>query len=384
MQEALAHELASGAERGAAVCALVDGEPVVDIWGGARHDGTTWERDTLACFFSVTKGLTALCAQMLDDRGRLDVDAPIAEYWPEFAANGKERVLVRHALSHTAGLLTVPRWWELSGDHGEGLADDVAVAEALAAAPLSWEPGTAAGYHALTYGWLVGELVRRIDGRSIGRFFAEEVAGPLGLELFIGLPPGLDDRVTDSIALPQVELTDELRAVHDKGWAAAEADDLTVLEAAGIGSTFPPRGTEKIGEYLTALMNDPTIRHAELPAGNGIGTARSLARMYAVLAAGGSFGGVELVSPETIERWRTRTVLPDGTALDFGLGYAVYAADETTGAGDGRFGHGGAGGSLGFAHPERRLAYGWTKNKMRMDHGTRVIQALYTCLDAAG
>src|SRR5689334_6999505 len=194
--EALAGMLDDG-DVGASVAVFVDGEPVVDVWGGfADADRTVpWRRDTIANVFSVTKTMTALCALVLTDRGDLDPDAPVGRYWPEFTAAGKERVLVRHLLSHTAGL---PDW---EGPIEE-LYDWRAATARLAAQPLQWEPGTAAGYHSLTQGFLVGEVLRRITGRTVGRFFADEVAGPLGADFSIGLGAADDGRVALAVPPP--------------------------------------------------------------------------------------------------------------------------------------------------------------------------------------
>ena len=176
-------------EVGAEFCAYVGGERVVNIWAGMATPDRPWTADTLVFVFSVTKGPTALVAQILADRGQMDLDAPVAAYWPEFAAQGKDRVLVSQLLNHTVGLPSFPDYWDLvSFDRAEGWHRDEEIAARLAAAPLIWEPGTRVGYHSITYGWFVGELVRRIDGRTLGAFFADEVADPLGLDFWIGLP----------------------------------------------------------------------------------------------------------------------------------------------------------------------------------------------------
>lgn len=261
---------------GASVAVYLDGEPVVDIWGGyADADrSVSWERDTLTGVNSTTKNMTALCALVLADRGELDLSAPVAAYWPEFAAAGKENVLVRHVLSHTAGLP------DLSGLTAvEDLYDWQGVTAGLAAQAPEWEPGTAAGYHALTFGFLVGEIVRRITGRSLGQFFAEEVAKPLGADFHIGLSADHDRRVAPLI--PPSSLTDEYASSAPPG----------------------PDGTRR--EYTGAAIrvrdaNSVAWRRAQIPAVNGFGNARSVALVQSVLANQGSAGGVRLLSPRAV------------------------------------------------------------------------------------
>src|SRR4051794_24678672 len=197
VRDAFAKNFEDNGEVGAAFALHVDGKKVVDLWGGTAdvHTGRPYTSDSLQLVFSTTKGATAMCASLLAERGLLDVDAPVATYWPEFAANGKESIPVRMLLNHEAGLYTV--------DKAPAFADTLKwdpIIDALAAQAPLWEPGTAHGYHALTYGWLVGEVVRRIDGRSIGQFFQEEVAAPLGIEFWIGLPKEQHDRVAPLVA----------------------------------------------------------------------------------------------------------------------------------------------------------------------------------------
>lgn len=275
VREALAASLGSH-DVGASAAVYVDGEPVVDIWGGyADADRSVrWERDTLTNVNSTTKNMTALCALILADRGQLDLSAPVAAYWPEFAVAGKEGVLVRHALSHTAGLP------DLSGLKAvEELYDWEGVTAGLAAQAPEWEPGTAAGYHALTFGFLVGEIVSRITGRSLGEFFAEEVAGPLGADFHIGLPSEDDHRVVPLI--PPQSLTDEY------------------------ASSAPPGPDGARREYTGAAIrvrdvNSVAWRRAQIPAVNGFGNARSVALAQSVLANQGSAGGVRLLSPGAV------------------------------------------------------------------------------------
>ena len=372
-------------EIGLNASACLDGELVLDAWcGWADPDaGIPWSKDTLAVMYSSTKGLASLCAQMLVDRGLLDVDAPVAEYWPEFAANGKADARVRHILNHSVGVLTVPRYWELVGADGRGFERDVEIEERMAAAPPVWPPGTSAGYHALTFGWLVGGLVRRIDGRSIGRFFHEEVARPLGLSMWIGLPEELHHRVAPVLPGDPGPVDDEARAAYDAAVAKARVElaegRLDSLEAQWVGSFFMPPSFEDPGVFLREIMNKPWVRSAEMAGGNGIGNAHGLARMYAALSLGGSLDGVRLVGPESVELFDTPQPLPDGTPTGYCMGYALFEPALTGGGTARGFGHSGAGGSIGFADRERGLGFGLVKNKLQPDPSTaeRVVRALY-------
>jgi CubicO group peptidase (beta-lactamase class C family) len=381
--ETLVQSVTAGGEVGVAVAAYVDGRKVVDAWCGEAEpeQEVAWSASTLAVVYSCTKAATALCAQLLADRGLLDVDAPVAEYWPEFAAEGKRGVPVRFLLNHTVGLLAFPRYWEIVKADGRGLDRTDELVERLAATPPHWEPGTAAGYHALTYGWLVGEVVRRIDGRTLGRFFADEVAAPLGLSLWIGLPAKQHERVAPVI--PPDRPTGEALEAVNRGRAAIAAGDLSSVEALTLASLFMPPEVDDPGRFLADIMNTPWVRSAEIPAGNAIATADGLARMYAPLALGGSYEGLRLVSPESITRWSTHQPTTTGQPTGFGLGYAVLLPETLAlGPSERSFGHGGAGGAMGFADPEQGLAFGFVKNKMQADSATadRLIAALYGCL----
>ena len=270
--DAFEENFAIRGEVGAEFCAYVGGECVVNLWAGMATPDRPWAEDTLVFLFSVTKGPTALAAQILADRGLLDVNAPVAAYWPGFAAHGKDRALVRHILSHTLGLPSFPRYWDLvSGDDAAGWHRTDEIAARLAAAPLAWEPGTTLGYHSISYGWLVGELVRRIDGRTLGTFFADEVARPLGLDLWIGLPVEQHGRVARLLHDPD-PAADLLRAI----WSPESP--------AGAALFIGPERRSSVD-----LANDPGLWTAEAPAINGMGDARSVARMYAMLAGGEAF-----------------------------------------------------------------------------------------------
>jgi len=389
MRSALEGAVAKRGEDGCAVGAYVDGVKVVDLWCGNSGD-RPWEEDTLAVMFSATKGVTALCAQILYSRGLLDLDAPVIRYWPEYGQAGKEGTLVRHLLSHRAGVVSFPRYWEVLGRDAGGLADWERVVEHLAASPPSWPPGTRRRYHALTFGWLVGEVIRRIDGRTPGRFFADEVAKPLGLDLHIGVPEKILPRVAETLAAPPVDLSGRripLRVVatllERSGNRARrmlrEGGTGIEMRTLGLSGIFvdPDAGPED--NQLTHIAND--FLGAELPAGNAVGSGRDLARMYAVLACGGELDGVRLVSAESIECFRPRTHRWLPPLMGMGMGYSQVGLLRvpTRSA----FGHPGAGGALGFADTERRVSFGLVKNRMRNEPwgvATDMVRALYACL----
>ncbi len=345
--EAFEANFAERGELGAAFSAVVDGDVVVDLWGGVadRARGLAWRHDTLVGVFSGTKGLVATCLLLLIEGGQLDLDAPVAAYWPEFAANGKEAVLVRHLVSHQAGLpgLRTPV-------SVEEATDDVRMARLLAAQRPIAAPGTQLVYHALTFGWLCGELVRRVDGRSIGRFLREEVAGPLDLEVWIGLPERDEARV--AVLERDAGFMDEL--VRSR-----EADEVAWSIYAN-----PPRFAD--GELAANVRR---WRAAEVPASNGVVSARSLARLYGCLARGGEIDGQRLLSPETIERGRRCLSRGHDPYLDMPVAYATGFAVQTSVMGFGppadAFGHGGAGGSMHGAWPSERVGFSYAPNLLR-------------------
>jgi len=359
LRSAFEQGLASGEEVGAAVSVTVDGEPVVDLWGGWKdaQKQTPWKRDTIVNVYSTTKGMAAICAHRLVEQGRLDLDAPVAEYWPEFAAAGKQDLPVRYLLSHQAGLPAVAK--PLPPDT---LFDWQAMTNALAEQEPWWKPGERHGYHALTYGFLVGEVVRRIAGRSIGTVFREEVAEPLDVDFHIGLAAEHDARVADLIPIPRPA----------DGGAAAAADlegplgkmmrdmaDPTTMTGAAFSNP-------KLGDNAA---NTREWRAAEIPAANGHGTARALARVYGALARGGEVDGVRILESESIERAIAEQVFgPDavlgGLPMRFGLGFMLRQDLMPLGPNPRTFGHPGAGGSVGFADPDAKIGFGFTMNKM--------------------
>lgn len=371
VREAFAANLDGGQEVGAAVGVYVHGRKVVDLWGGIAdpETGRPWERDTLQVIYSTTKAVTAACAHLLVQRGELDLDAPVAEYWPEFAANGKERIPVRWLLTHQAGLPTI--------DHpitpAEAIAWDPMVT-ALAAQRPHWEPGTAHGYHGLTYGWLVGEVVRRVTGRSIGTCLAEEIAAPLDLDLWIGLPKAEQHRVSRIVAAPvdfdalaRIDLDALPEPMRDVIAAYADPTSLTVRSLLTI--ITPPLD-----------HNDPDEQSAEMPSTNGICTARALARFYAALI--GEVDGHRILKPDTL----AAATAEQATGIDrilripvrIGTGFGLPTPDMFWYSPT-AFGFPGLGGSLGFADPATGLAFGYVMNHIQ--EGALDLRAA-TLLDA--
>jgi CubicO group peptidase (beta-lactamase class C family) len=358
--EPVAHEFERNfrerGELGASFAAMRDGEVLVDLWGGVadRVRRQPWERETLQVIFSGTKGIVAVCLLMLIDRGRLDLDDRVQRHWPEFAANGKAGVTVRDVVSHTARLpgIAVPLAIE-------DLPDDRCMAQLLADQAQLDDPRAARCYHALTYGWLCGELIRRVDGRSVGRFVAEEIAAPLGLEIFIGLPPELEPRVS------RLELADN--------WGASGA--------------FDPTGTDDLLRTVWANppvwtaarfpWNDPRYHQAEIPGAGGIGTSRALASLYASLD--------RLLSQASLTLGRTELERRHEPLLDepqaFGIGFELQTEHRAYGPPANAFGHTGAGGSIHGAWPTERVGFSYAMNLMRDDQQNGVEPRSKALLD---
>jgi CubicO group peptidase (beta-lactamase class C family) len=353
VRRAFEANFAKGLEIGAAFSAYHRGHKVVDLWGGTADvvTGRAWDERTLALVFSTTKGATAVCANKLAQEGRLDVDAPVARYWPEFAAGGKEKIPVSFLLSHQAGLA----WTDAEMTLEEALSWDPVV-DALAQQVPHWEPGSRHGYHATTYGWLVGEVIRRITGKSVGTYFHEEIAAPLGLDFWIGLPDSEEPRVAPlvgGLADPLIAEDPEVRAFVDEIMGPH-----TLLGKA----LFAPGGAFSSPD----IWNSRALHAAEVPAANGIGDARSLARLYA--ACIGTVDGVRILDDEQLRRATTQlTTGPNTVLLDmdiqFGLGFMVRSSLIELG-GPRAFGHFGAGGSVGWADPDAQLAFGYVMNRM--------------------
>ena len=324
--ERFALNFAEFPEVGASLAVSLDGASVVDLWAGHADEERKrpWERDTIVNVASTTKGMTALCAHILADRGLLDFNAPVARYWPEFAQAGKESLPVRYLLTHQAGLTRLEK--ELPQD---AMLDWELMVRTLERQAPSWEPGTKQGYHAITFGWLVGEVVRRVSGKSVGTFLRDEVTSPLGVDFLIGFGPEEDHRVADTIRDPEP-----------------------------VRRSWPPAGWPR---------NERAYRAAEIPAANGHTNARALARIYGALARGGEVDGVRLLRPEAVRRAAEEQAngidetlgVPTHRTLGFMLRFIEFGDVRPASA----FGHAGAGGSQGFADPEARLGFGYAMNR---------------------
>lgn len=343
IQGLLEHLVTSGEELGLQVAAYLDGKLVIDAWAGVADEATgrPVDGDTLFTVFSTTKGIAATCVHLLADRGLLDYDTPIAAYWPEFAAAGKGKATVRHALTHRIGIPQLP-----AEATPETLCDWDGMCRTLAATKPLWEPGTQTGYHAYTFGWIVGEIVRRVDGRPIADFVQHEICRPLGIDgLFLGIPDAVEHRVATLKSAPP-----------PSGFALPPEDAL-------IRRAIPP--AVATGE----IWNRPDLRRASIPGAGGIMNARSLARHYAALACGGELDGVRLMSPERIRIATTLQTnemdLVIGRPARRALGYVLGDPLSPLRSGV-AFGHGGAGGSTGFADPERRFALGFAKTLLKL------------------
>lgn len=344
--QAILDELAkSGAEQGLQAAAYLDGELVVDAWSGVADPATgrPVDGETLFTVFSVTKGVTATLAHILAERGALDYDAPVARYWPEFGAAGKAGVTVRHALAHLAGVPQMP-----AGIDAAAICDWDGMCAAIAAQPPLWEPGTRTAYHAYTWGWIVGEITRRIDGRPVGQMVQEEICRPLGIDsLFFGITNEAEARVAP---------------LEEGGWLAMQ-------------HTLPPEAMllQAIPLAVTPsaeVHNRPDVRRAVIPAGGGIMNARAIARHYAALVGDG-VDGVRLLTPERV---RIATELQTGeadavlgTPIRKGLGYFLGGPASPMGDRISAFGHPGVGGAIGFADPEYRFTFALAKNRLTVD-----------------
>ncbi len=349
----LERNFAERGEIGAAVAAYWRGEKVVDLWGGRRmpEGDAPWDEDTMVVVMSATKGLSAMTLALANARGWLDYDAPVARYWPEFAQNGKGAITVRQLLAHEAGLvlldedLTVAKLHDLDG-----------VARLLARQKPAWPPGTRHGYHAMTLGLYVQELIRLVDPahRTLGRFFHEEIAEPLHLDFYIGLPPGIPDS-----RLAKVKTLSRARAIRA----------LANTPPAVIKKVLWPRSLLRRSLAIPSDVdfNDRRTLEVELPAGNGVGTARAIARAYSAFAEGGAELGItaetfaRITAPPTVARPKDEVL---GVPSFFSLGFARPGPDVGFGSTERAFGAPGAGGSFGFADPDARLGYAYVMNKL--------------------
>lgn len=369
-------------EIGASVCLTVGGETVVDLWGGVADPKTKapWTSDTVSIVFSCTKGATALCAHVLASRGQLDLDAPVTELWPEFAQHGKDRVTTRMMLDHSSAVPAVR-----AAVKDDGPYDWAYMTERLAAEVPFWEPGTRNGYHGFTFGWTVGEMVRRASGKSLGAFFREEIAGPLGLDFWIGLPEEIEPRVAPIV--PHV-------------YKAADAVTPFMRDLATNKESVAALFYFNNGAWRSGGANSRAGHAAEIGAANGITNARGLAGLYAPLANGGG----DLVDAPTLARMGEVSMathddatlrIPTRFALGFmksmdnrkrSLAAKLWGEDcDSVIMSSAAFGHVGAGGSLGFADPVAGMSFGYTMNRMgpgllMNERGQSLVDAAYLSL----
>ncbi len=367
---------------GGAFAAYVEGECVVDIWAGDAAPGIVWSEETRAVVMSATKGLSALCAHLLFDRGLLDLDAPVTAYWPEFGAAGKAGTLVRQLLSHQSGAIGVPDADGLLSWDGRGWDDTSAIASSVARGAPAWEPGTTHGYHALTFGWLVDALVRRLAGVSLGTYLQTEVAEPLGVDCRIGTPG--DDLSTVARVIEFTPRAPSRRSAR----ATLDPDSL-----AGRSVLAGPRGHLFADEHGTPrfaqFMNTPAVLEAEIGSIGATATARGIARVYAALAQ-----GEELVSRASVARMSEEQVCGRdavmGAPSRWAVGYTreppalVPGLPRQHGPNDEAFGHMGAGGQIGFADPVARVSCGFVRSHLEHQAmpllGASLVDALYRCL----
>jgi CubicO group peptidase (beta-lactamase class C family) len=387
---------------GAAFAAYVDGELVVDVRAGDARPGEPWGPDTLAMLMSITKSFMSFSLQILEDRGELDLDAKVAHYWPEFAANGKSDITVRQLQMHNAGLIRVPPQLRLMQGDGEGWDDYDGIAEALAGEAPVWKPGTDHGYHALTYGWLVGEVLRRITGALPGTFFRKEVIDPLDLDIHVGLSDAELARLAGVIdfepfGFPQSLFMPKLmRAMTDPSTYA--------------GMAFGGTGGRSVISDVVPLTEHGGILRAEVMSSSGCATAAALARFFSLLALGGEVDGRRLVSEASVRRWSTPVIrgadavvtkslpgwlvklgkMDQMTAVTRTMGYHYHPAPmngpRRLGPTPSAIGGLGAGGQVGFADPVRRVSGGFVRNALthKPDLGNDVVYAFYDCLDNRG
>lgn len=385
VREQFEKNFAKRGEVGGSVAVVRDGEYLVDLWGGWASDSRTraWETDTIVNVWSTTKGLVAMCAHILIDRGQLELDAPVASYWPEFAQAGKEDITVRQLLSHRSGLMG----WE-EPIPPEDMFNWEKLCDMLVATEPFWEPGTASGYHMRTFGHLVGEVVRRIDGRPVGQFLREEISEPLQADLFIGVPEEEHRRVADlSHILPEDDTTDStdmsLNIASGAADEAASDSEFAFTDRMIHSLSGPEIGLEK--------ANSAEWRCGAFPSSNGHANARGIAAAYGTIAAGGAFGETRIFSPAATERMREAqptgrdkiigAVSPQTT---WGMGFMVNTP-PAYGPNPRAFHHGGIGGSLGFCDPDAGFGFGYAMNAMGSPLEDRrafsLLHAVYKSLD---
>ncbi len=375
VRDALAEALRAGVEVGAALAVHVGKRVVLDLWGGHADAARTraWERDTLVNLYSVGKAVSAVCALRLVEAGLLDLDAPVARYWPDFAQTGKATLPVRHLLTHQAGLPAVarklpPGAWR----------DWALMTSALAAQAPWWTPGSAHGYHVNMQGFLIGEVVRRVTGRTYGTYLRESLAGPAGIDFFVGLDAALEARCAELAPRPPSPEDEPLRR--------ALSVDPATLQGMNLMRFNTYRNPPELSG--TGVVNTHAWRAAEVPSTNGHGNARAVARLYSALAGDGTLDGVRVLAPDTIARAIEPQVDGNDLVLQrptrFGLGFQLTMPERPLGPNPRAFGHFGAGGSLGFADPDAHVAFGYAMNQGRAGwqhkHVRHLIDLVYAGL----
>lgn len=372
VRDAFAEVFSGGNEVGAALAVCIGGSPVIDLWGGFADGARTrpWRADTIVNLYSIGKALTALCVLRTVEAGLVELEQPVARYWPEFAQAGKEAMPVRMLLTHEAGLPAVER--PLSSRTGLNWP---AMCEALAQQAPWWGPGTAHGYHTNTQGYLAGEVVRRVTGKSIGTYFREEIAGPGGIDFHFGFGPEMDERCAE--VLPSKPLPDAPPPAPMKPLRELAGDEL-MKAAAG-------RNPQELSGQ--GIVNSREWRAAEVPSTNGHGNARAVARLYGALATDGAIDGYRVLGNATRDRAITEQVYGVDRVLGrptrFGIGFQLTQVERRLGPGERTFGHFGAGGSLGFADPDTGISFGYAMNQGRAGwqhaHIRKLIDVLYEC-----
>jgi CubicO group peptidase (beta-lactamase class C family) len=376
LRRALADVIETGAEVGAALAVRVDKQPVVDLWAGHQDSARTrpWDEHTIVNLKSVGKAVSAVCALRLVEGGALDLNSPVSRYCPEFAQAGKTQLPVRYLLTHQAALPAVfqplPRG---------AVLDWEAMTNALAAQEPWWDPGAGHGYHVNTYGFLIGEVVRRITGKSLGAYLRDEIAGPAGIDFFIGFGPELDARCADMIPPKPGPDGEQRNALLDR-----ELETLSGVDRMRVGAYRNPPDLSGQG-----IINSREWRAAEVPSTNGHGNARAVARLYAALAGDGEMDGAHILSPEMTEMAIAEHVDAEDKVLGrptrFGLGFQLTMPERRLGPGPRAFGHFGAGGSLGFADPDAHVAFAYAMNQGRAGwqhkHVRHLIDLVYEALE---
>ena len=401
VRDAFVAGMGSFGRGGGAYCAYVDGRPVVDLWGGLARPGEPWQADTAAVLMSATKSFASICLQKLVDRGQLDLEEKVSTYWPEFGQHGKNRTTVRQLLMHTAGTVGFDRMYEVVRHDGTGWGDLDTITSRLAESVPSFEPGTKQTYHALSIGWQVSELVRRIDGRTIGQFFAAEVAQPLELDAWIGLPSELLPRVAHVLDIRLDHLPKPLRAAQEAMLSAARNPDILV------GRAFAGDGSASVLDHVEQIFNNPQFLTAEVPAGNCVATARAVAKCWAMVAGGGELDGVRVLSSDVVRQWsevvsRRVDVAFEQVASNWFLARLAKTKVPRTighlsngpllgvgkrfGPNPNSYGGEGLGGQYAFCDPDANIAVGYVRSELAFAEvlQPQLTSELYRCANALG